>query len=219
MNKTPHEQCAEEIESSANNRLFASDIVDVMRIVTKHFPQPASTKRTDVNAQKQFDEMNKNLSGELTRFMATTNPESKTPLSKSASWITKYERVVVVSIEDAEATELKLNEALAEVERITNDRNGVMLANENWRTANANLVQQRDEALAQLAEATKDKERLDWLEGENNLHKNTSFLYVVDGYELEVQNDRNGTAIIFQGETLRTAIDAAMKPQQLNQGE
>jgi hypothetical protein len=56
-----------------------------------------------------------------------------------------------------------------------------------------------------------DAERLDWLEEQFGLHKEVEITYVVDGYEIEFTYDGNPTdGKRYHGETLRSAIDAAM---------
>jgi hypothetical protein len=64
-------------------------------------------------------------------------------------------------------------------------------------------------AESELEALMKDAERLDWIEDANTLHQQTEFLYVVDGYELHLVNDRIGDAV-FHGETVRAVIDAAI---------
>ena len=56
MNKTPHEQCAEEIESFIVDNLFVELVSDeklkLRTILTKHFPQPTPTPSADEIVKK-----------------------------------------------------------------------------------------------------------------------------------------------------------------------
>ena len=82
---------------------------------------------------------------------------------------------------------------------------------------NDQLLKAEAELKMRLTACEEDKAMLDWLEHENSLHKNTSFLYVVDGYELEIENDRIGNTETFQGTSLRHAIREAMKEGTTNE--
>lgn len=58
-----------------------------------------------------------------------------------------------------------------------------------------------------------DESRLQWLEDHLTLHKDVELLYVVDGYQvtlLDTTPNKPGEQE-FLGETLRDAIDAAMR--------
>jgi hypothetical protein len=58
-----------------------------------------------------------------------------------------------------------------------------------------------------------DEARLQWIEDHLTLHTDVEFLYVVDGYQVSLTSTRPGEPREqeFHGETLRDAIDAAMK--------
>jgi hypothetical protein len=67
---------------------------------------------------------------------------------------------------------------------------------------------------AEVERLGKDARRLDFLEAESTLHKQPEILYVVDGYLLEIVDERSRTMRAGKGETLRAAIDSAMeKPE------
>lgn len=69
-----------------------------------------------------------------------------------------------------------------------------------------------DALRAELAEAKRDAERLGWLERNHTLHTGVGILYVVDGYNVTVGDESDETVSgPFHGDTLRAAIDAAMK--------
>jgi SHS2 domain-containing protein len=56
-----------------------------------------------------------------------------------------------------------------------------------------------------------DKEILDWLESQYDLHRELEIMYVVDGYQVEFRRDGNKTnGKRFHGETLRGALCRAM---------
>lgn len=84
--------------------------------------------------------------------------------------------------------------------RTTRDTKEAVFAAWNTRTPDA--------ATKELLE---DKARLDLIESNSTLHKEVEILYLVDCYEVTILNDRNGSSISYRGETLRTAIDNAMK--------
>jgi hypothetical protein len=58
-----------------------------------------------------------------------------------------------------------------------------------------------------------DEARLQWIEDHLTLHTDVELLYVVDGYQVTLLSTRPGEAgeREFNGETLRDAIDAAMR--------
>lgn len=56
-----------------------------------------------------------------------------------------------------------------------------------------------------------DKEILDWLESQYDLHRKLEIMYVVDGYQVEFRRDGNKTnGKRYRGETLRGALCRAM---------
>lgn len=60
-----------------------------------------------------------------------------------------------------------------------------------------------------------DSERLDWYQAQHTLHKSLEVLYVVDGYELSVMaEDGERVVATYRGETLRDAIDQAIRSTQ-----
>lgn len=67
------------------------------------------------------------------------------------------------------------------------------------------------EFFKQFLKLKKDKERLDWLEKNSTLHKEIEILYLVDCYEVSTINIRNGVAESYRNDSIRTAIDSAMK--------
>lgn len=64
-----------------------------------------------------------------------------------------------------------------------------------------------------MTDAARDADRLDWIERKHTLHKTVEFLYVVDGYQVQHTHDGCEVGDAFHGETLRDAIDAAMKAE------
>lgn len=62
-----------------------------------------------------------------------------------------------------------------------------------------------------LEKLIQDSERLDWLESKHTLHNGVDILYVVDGYTIQDTYDSNPNGLIYHGETLRQAIDNAIK--------
>ena len=66
-----------------------------------------------------------------------------------------------------------------------------------------------DCAAALLESQEKDARRLDWLEKAHTLHYAVEFLYVIDGYMCRITYDGD-VMRSYNGETLRTAIDAAL---------
>lgn len=61
-----------------------------------------------------------------------------------------------------------------------------------------------------------DEARLQWMEDHLSLHKDVELLYVVDGYDLTLLDTTPGMSgeRVYHGETLRDAIDAAMRATQ-----
>jgi hypothetical protein len=55
-----------------------------------------------------------------------------------------------------------------------------------------------------------DTERLDWLQRQHILHRAVNFLYVVNGYHLDITYYGRPIAMYARRPTLREAIDAAM---------
>lgn len=71
-----------------------------------------------------------------------------------------------------------------------------------------------EKAEAAAAASAKDAGRLDWLEREHTLHTSVEILYVVDGYDIDVI-ERDCTVVsTAHGDTLRTALDAAIAQQE-----
>lgn len=65
----------------------------------------------------------------------------------------------------------------------------------------------------QIAEgplANTDSQRLDWYEASHTLHQSIESLYVVDGFQIEMQIDGN-EGPTFHGQDMRDAIDQAMR--------
>ena len=60
-----------------------------------------------------------------------------------------------------------------------------------------------------ITELGQDKIRLDWMERMNTLHVTVEIIYVVDGYEVTI--DRESSREEYRGDTLREALDNAMK--------
>lgn len=56
-----------------------------------------------------------------------------------------------------------------------------------------------------------DSDRIDWIEENHTLHRTVEFLYVVTGYTVTILYDDEPIGWDFRGETLRDAIDAAMR--------
>lgn len=74
------------------------------------------------------------------------------------------------------------------------------------------LLAERDELRSKIAGCDSlkaDAERLDWLESQATLHKQPEILYVVDGYMVEIVDDRERTMLAGRGDDLRAAIDKA----------
>lgn len=65
-----------------------------------------------------------------------------------------------------------------------------------------------------------DSERLDWYQAQHTLHKSLEVLYVVDGYELSLMAEDGETVLAtYKGESLRGAIDQAMRSAQSEAGK
>lgn len=82
----------------------------------------------------------------------------------------------------------------------------------NWKATEKGyneLDKRRIDVERQLAEARK---ALSWLEDNSTLHKRVEILYVVDGYELQVEDESgNVLAGAFHGETIEAAAIRALK--------
>lgn len=75
----------------------------------------------------------------------------------------------------------------------------------------AELREKLATAEAELATARRDAQRLDWLQEQYTLHQGADIFYTVDGYAIELlTEDGNHVLHSWHGDTLRTAIDAAL---------
>jgi hypothetical protein len=64
-----------------------------------------------------------------------------------------------------------------------------------------------------MSDNVSDAKRLDWLESNHTLHRSVEVLYVVDGYEVQLTHDDSPIGPCHHGETLRQAIDAAIRAE------
>ena len=69
--------------------------------------------------------------------------------------------------------------------------------------------EERDSLRSENEALRQDAERLDWIQAGLTLHNGMDFLYVVDGYEVEISINDRFTGVHHHGETQRAAIDAA----------
>jgi hypothetical protein len=65
-----------------------------------------------------------------------------------------------------------------------------------------------------------DEYRLQWIEDHLTLHTDVEFLYVVDGYQVSLTSTRPGepSEQEFLGETIKDAIDAAIRATEGKEG-
>lgn len=63
-----------------------------------------------------------------------------------------------------------------------------------------------------------DEEIIDWLERNHTLHRQVVALYVVDGYEVEIEYDGCAIRGPWHGETLRDAYAKAMEEWDVTHG-
>ncbi len=61
------------------------------------------------------------------------------------------------------------------------------------------------------AKLREESEILDWLERNHTLHRKVVALYLVDGYQVEIEHDCSLIAGPWRGDTLREAYREAMK--------
>lgn len=76
-------------------------------------------------------------------------------------------------------------------------------------------------AMLMDTDGTRDTRRFEWLEANNTLHKSVEILYVVDGYEIQVMHEDGVTELSppYRGDTIRAAIDEALRVPQEREGK